>query len=134
MTGIGGLLSALFPKLFDVVDQAVEDKDLANQIKADLQKQLYANQASLTEALSGIVKAELNGRWYQRIWRPLLMLNFMFLINAYWFGWTPPNLSEARIEDLFDLVKIGVGGYIGGRSAEKVAGLVTPALSKRKGG
>jgi hypothetical protein len=60
----------------------------------------------------------------------MLMLWFAGLVGAYWFGWTPPNLPEARVADLFTLVQIGVGGYIGGRSVEKTARIIAPMLGR----
>ena len=48
------------------------------------------------------------------------MLVFVGLICAHWFGFTPDNLSEAEILELMDLVQIGLGGYVLGRSAESI--------------
>ena len=52
------------------------------------------------------------------------MLVFVCLIVARWLGWTADNMSEAEYLELYDLMKIGLGGYVVGRSAEKIA----PAL------
>lgn len=56
------------------------------------------------------------------------MLTFVALIVARWLGWSEPNLAEAL--KLWDIVEIGLGGYVIGRSAEKIL----PALvdSRRK--
>lgn len=68
-----------------------------------------------------VVQAEAKGEsWLQRNWRPLTMLWFGVLIGGYWFGHTPPNLSEESILSLFGLMKLGLGGYVIGRSAEKI--------------
>jgi hypothetical protein len=48
------------------------------------------------------------------------MLTFGALIVARWFGWAAPNLSEAEYIKLWDIVELGIGGYVIGRSAEKV--------------
>jgi uncharacterized membrane protein YeaQ/YmgE (transglycosylase-associated protein family) len=67
------------------------------------------------------VQAEAKGEsWLQRNWRPLTMVWFSFLVGAYWFGYTPENLSEEAVLSLFGLIKLGLGGYVIGRSAEKI--------------
>lgn len=48
------------------------------------------------------------------------MLVFVALIVACWLGWSAPNLSETEALKLWDIVEIGLGGYVIGRSAEKV--------------
>ena len=67
------------------------------------------------------VQAEASGEsWLQRNWRPLTMVWFSFLVGAYWFGYTPEKLSDAAVLSLFGLIKLGLGGYVIGRSAEKI--------------
>ena len=58
------------------------------------------------------------------------MLTFVALIVARWLGWSAPGLAEAEALKLWDIVEIGLGGYVIGRSAEKIL----PALvdSRRK--
>lgn len=71
------------------------------------------------------------GSFLQRNWRPGLMVFFAGLIGGYWFGFTPENLSEESIQDLFELVKLGIGGYVVGRSAEKIAQTIAPKMGKK---
>jgi hypothetical protein len=59
------------------------------------------------------------------------MLGFFGLLASYWLGYSPPNLSQETLGNLFDLLKIGIGGYVVGRSAEKVAPQVIEILKKR---
>jgi uncharacterized membrane protein YeaQ/YmgE (transglycosylase-associated protein family) len=67
------------------------------------------------------IQAEATGEsWLQRNWRPLTMIWFSILLGGYWFGYTPENLSEEAILSLFGLIKLGLGGYVLGRSAEKI--------------
>jgi hypothetical protein len=59
------------------------------------------------------------------------MLVFVALIVARWLGWSAPNLAEAEALKLWDIVEIGLGGYVIGRSAEELLpGIVE---SKRRG-
>lgn len=68
--------------------------------------------------------------WLAANWRPLTMLTFVGLIVARWFGWAAPNLSEAEYLKLWDIVQLGLGGYVVGRSAEKIVPVIAGALKK----
>lgn len=84
-------------------------------------------------AQSDIVKTEAaSNHWLAANWRPLLMLTFGGLIVARWFGWAAPGLSEAEYLKLWSIVEFGLGGYVVGRSVEKVAGPIADAITNRK--
>ena len=44
----------------------------------------------------------------------------MLVFVARWLGWSAPNLTQAEALKLWDIVEIGLGGYVIGRTAEKV--------------
>lgn len=97
-----------------------------NSLPPDLKAQILSKELDVEESLikarGEAVKAEIQGdEWLQKNWRPITMLVFVGLIGAYWFGWVGENLSESAVEQMFELVKIGLGGYVIGRSVEKVA-------------
>jgi hypothetical protein len=58
------------------------------------------------------------------------MLVFVGLITARWFGWAAPELSEAEYLKLWSIVEFGLGGYVVGRSVEKIAPTVAEALRR----
>jgi len=78
------------------------------------------------EAQASIILAEAKAGWLTRNWRPMLMIVFMIIIVNNFLIW--PYSTELGITAkaldfpvwMQDLLKIGVGGYIGGRSAEKI--------------
>ena len=83
-------------------------------------------------AQADIVKAEAaSEHWLVATWRPLLMLVFGGLIVARWFGWAAPNLSEAEYLKLWSIVEFGLGGYVVGRSVEKIAPSIADAIKGR---
>jgi len=83
-------------------------------------------------AQADIVKTEAaSTHWLAANWRPLTMLTFVALIVARWFGWAAPNLAEAEYIKLWSIVEFGLGGYVVGRSVEKIAGPLTDALVNR---
>ena len=116
-----GFLDKIIAPVAGIVGKFVKDKDLAQQLSAELNGQIIALTAQELESQKAIILAEAQGGWLQRNWRPLMMVFFAILVGAHWFGFTPENLSEDAISDLYDLVKIGSGGYVVGRSVEKVA-------------
>jgi len=83
-------------------------------------------------AQSDIVKTEAaSTHWLAANWRPLTMLTFTGLIVARWFGWAAPNLGDAEYMKLWDIVQLGLGGYVIGRSVEKVAGPIADAIKRK---
>ena len=116
---------------------------VANAIKTDPQAAIKIRQIEAQldqtrlEVRGQAVQAEAQGEsWLQRNWRPLTMVWFSFLVGAYWFGYTPEKLSDAAVLSLFGLIKLGLGGYVIGRSAEKItkevsgSGLLGKIISK----
>ena len=86
--------------------------------------------AELT-ARAEIVKAEASSEHYlAATWRPIVMLTFTGLIVARWFGWAAPGLSEPEVLKLWSIVEFGLGGYVVGRSAEKIVPTVAAAIRR----
>ena len=118
---IWNLIGTIGGKVLDIVDDVVEDKDEANKLKFQIQKQLMESKTTELEAQARIVLAEAQGSWLQRNWRPMLIVTFAGLVVAHWFGLTASNIPESVQNSLLNIVMVGVGGYVAGRSAEKVA-------------
>ena len=118
---IWNLIGTIGGKVLDIVDDVGEDKDAANTLKFQIQKQLIETKSTELEAQAKIVLAEARGSWLQHNLRPLLMVTFTGLVVAHWFGFTAPDIPESVQNSLLNIVMIGGGGYVMGRSAEKVA-------------
>jgi hypothetical protein len=89
---IWDLIGTLGGKVLDIVDDVVEDKDAANKLKFQIQKQLLESKGTELEAQAKIVLAEAQGSWLQRNWHPMLMVTFAGLVVAHWFGLTASNI------------------------------------------
>ena len=63
-----------------------------------------------------MIEAEARGGWLSNSWRPISMLVLLALIVGDSFGVLAFRLSE----DAWTLFQIGMGGYVVGRSAEKI--------------
>ena len=109
---IWNLIGTIGGKVLDIVDDFVEDKDEANWLKFQIQRQLIETKSSELEAQAKIVLAEAQGSWLQRNWRPLLMVIFAGLVVAHWFGFTASNIPESVQNSLLNIVMVGVGGYV----------------------
>jgi len=82
-------------------------------------------------AQAGIVNTEAaSSHWLAANWRPITMLTFVALIVARWFGWAAPNLADAEYLKLWDIVQLGLGGYVVGRSVEKVVPAIADAMKR----
>ena len=107
--------------------------DPAQRDQARLAMLEMAQKGELAEftARAEIVKTEAaSSHWLAANWRPLTMLTFAGLIVARWFGWAAPNLSEAEYLKLWSIVEFGLGGYVVGRSVEKIAPSVAEAIKR----
>lgn len=118
-------------ELIDNLHTSDDEKAKAKNALAGMQNQLAFKaleyERALTEAQANVITAEANGQsWLQRSWRPITMLTFLVLIVCDSFGLLEFRLSEQA----WELLKIGLGGYVIGRSAEKVAPAVVTALRK----
>lgn len=127
LTGIGSIAD-LAKRLTDVFlpDRAQEAKDAA----AFKVQQLIADSDAF-KAQAGIVQQEVaSSNWLASSWRPITMLIFVGLIVARWFGWSAPNLAPDEYIKLWDIVQLGLGGYVIGRSVEKIAPSIAGALKR----
>lgn len=101
------------------------------ELQQALQAAVLERTSEIEKAAAEVVKTEAQGQsWFQRTWRPITMLTFVALIVARWLGWSSPNLAEVEALKLWDIVEIGLGGYVIGRSAEKVLPAVVESLKK----
>jgi hypothetical protein len=130
-------VSAAFDVGGKIIDRLWPDPAQRDQAKLKLmelqQSGALAQLAAQTELSKGaaeIVKTEAAGGFLASSWRPITMLIFVCLIVARWFGFAAPNLQEAEYLKLWDIVELGLGGYVIGRSVEKVVPSLAEALKK----
>lgn len=118
---IAAILPAVMGLIGKAVDKAVPDKGQAADLKAKITLAAMEQDNSELESATKAILAEATGEsWLQRNWRPMLMLWFAGLVGAHWLGFTPPGLSQDTIDHLLSIVQIGIGGYVLGRSGEKM--------------
>jgi hypothetical protein len=105
-----------------LLDKLYQDKDEREKAKlALLQLEQQGGLQELERKLQPLI-SELSGNWLQRSWRPILMLSFTYIIVHNYIIVPIFSIPAADIPpDMWQLLKLGVGGYVLGRSGEKIA-------------
>ena len=139
---MGPILTALLPGIADMggklIDRLFPNPEAAAAAKLELFKMQQtgelarlASDTDIVKAGAAIVQEEAKSTsWLTRSWRPITMLTFTALIVARWLGFAAPNLSEAEYLALWRIVELGLGGYVVGRSAEKIVPAVAEVFKK----
>lgn len=121
------IIGSVIEKGLGIVDKLVKDKDLAQQLKAELTQAAMEFDKTELEAQAKIVLGEIQGEsWLQRNWRPLLMLTIIgivannYVLVPYLALFTTKVVVLDLPGGLWALLNVGVGGYVIGRSGEKI--------------
>ena len=114
-----GEIGKVIDNLFTTDEERLEAKNKIFQV-------IQEKELELQKMQTDIIIAEAKGNWLQRSWRPILMLAFGFIVIYVKFlaplcGFTIPPLEN----EFWNLLQLGIGGYVVGRSAEKIAKSVT---------
>ena len=121
--GVLAILSAVTPLL----SKLIPDPAQRAEAEANLLKLHQAGELKELESATSIIVAEAKSdHWIVAAWRPITMLTFTAIVaNNYivypylsLFWDAAPVLSLPP--EMWGLMKIGLGGYVVGRSAEKV--------------
>jgi len=114
-----------------LIDKIIPDKEAADKAKLELFKLDQEGKLTELKAQAQIINTEASSQhWLAANWRPITMLIFVGLIVARWFGWAAPNLAEEEYIKLWSIVELGLGGYVIGRSVEKIVPTIAGALKK----
>jgi hypothetical protein len=125
---LGGLVKPVFGLIDNLTGgNDIEKQKLSNavtELQSKMGLKLIELESQLIEARSSIIRAEAEGKSVlQRIWRPVIMLTFagviVYTVVAPAFGAPPVDMSGVP-EKMWNLLIIGIGGYIGGRTLEKI--------------
>jgi len=127
-------VSGIFKPATELIDELHTSEEEKLQLRnslVKLQNEVTLNQLNLegqlVDARSKVAVVELTGAsWLQRNWRPITMLIFVGLIVLDTLNWLPgPNKLSPQF---MSLVKIGLGGYVIGRSFEKAGPAIARSL------
>lgn len=131
-----GLIGKIFKPAMDMIDNVhtSEEEKLIQKAKLlDLQvgfmEQGLEYELAQLEAKARIIEAEAKSdHWLVAAWRPITMLTFLVLVVCDQFGLLAFRLNG----EAWTLLQIGLGGYVVGRSVEKVVPAMTQAMKKKE--
>ena len=120
---IGGIFEGVLKGLdglFTSDEERLQVKTQIMVVQAQVMAEVLGYEKAIMQAQSDVIQAEAKGdSWIQRSWRPITMLTFVALVVARWLGFTVDVTPEIEVQ-LMHIIQIGLGGYIVGRSGEKI--------------
>jgi uncharacterized membrane protein (DUF106 family) len=121
------ILNLLAPILGDVLKKVIPDSDKKDEIEREIRLALLDHTDSLEKVRGEIVLAEAkSGNWLTSAWRPLLMMVVVVIIAFNYLVFPVLGMMTGEVHTIFlpdqlwNLLTIGVGGYVVGRSGEKM--------------
>lgn len=100
------------------------------ELRAEVDRAVLDTFKEVSKSQASVIEAEMRGEnWMQRNWRPIVAISFAFIIFFYgiitpvlvsWFDVPPVRVGDDLLKWIMDVVVICLGGYIGGRTIEKV--------------
>ncbi len=132
------LLGAGLGKAVDnVLGRFFEDKDQAAKAAQELRMAMLEHEQTAQEVARDVVVAEAKSEhWITSAWRPLVMIMFAvmignnYIIAPYLDAIFGTSVMFDMPDQAWNLLSVGLGGYVVGRSAEKTM----REYNKKKGG
>ena len=125
MIGVTDLIAGIFKPAAELVDnlhtsedERLKHKERLLDVQAAAMQKVFDYEKETLQAQAKIVNSEaVSEHWLTATWRPITMLTFLALAVGDSMG-----LLQAPLRDeAWSLLQIGLGGYVVGRSAEKLA-------------
>ena len=101
----------------DIVNRLTLPGREKKQLETDILRLLIAVEEKTITEQAAAIREEARGNWLQRSWRPIVMLVFTVIVLAGTFLNLPILSDTSRF---WDLLEIGLGGYIIGRGSEQL--------------
>ena len=127
MNPVTSFLKGLISPVTDLIGKAIPDKDLAARLQTQVTLAIMGADTQALDDQTAVITAEAKGEsWLQRNWRPLIMMEFGLIIFFNYIGFPILRMFHLSVpdlptpQDLWDLMKLGLGGYVVGRSGEKI--------------
>src|SRR6056297_2752948 len=115
----------------NVLGRFFEDKDKAAKAAQELRIAMLEHEQTANQLARDVVVAEAKSdHWVTSAWRPIVMLMFAvmignnYIIAPYLDAIFGTSVMFDMPEQAWSLLSVGLGGYVLGRSGEKIAGEV----------
>lgn len=129
LKGLAGPIINLIDELHTSGEEKAAAKAKVLEIQASMMAQAMDAETKFAELQSRIIIAEAQGNsWLQRNWRPLLMTTFTAILfnNYVLVPYVGAFTTAVKVLEFpagfWGLLTVGVGGYIAGRTFEKIRG------------
>jgi hypothetical protein len=128
---IGGGVKETISSIGNVIDNITTSDEERAKATKEITEVITNFAQDITSSSAEVLKTEMSGNWLQRSWRPLVMLVFAFIVCYQYFLSPVFGLRSIALPDQFwGLLEVGMGGYVIGRSVEKIAESVSSNLDK----
>ncbi len=140
-----GLVKALAGPVGTIAEKYFDNKEQKEAFKSAVELEILKNGKALEDAASSIILAEAQSEsWITSSWRPILMMVFVSIVAIqllivpyllaplFWVFGLPSIVTPSVPQEVWTLIQIGIGGYVGGRSIEKATKSVATTLQKRR--
>ena len=114
------------PILGELLDKLIPDADAKQKAKANLQELALSQEGDKLQGRFAVITAEAQSdHWVVASWRPITMLTFVaivannYILAPYIQLFFSVNVTLELPPHLWELLKIGLGGYVVGRTVEK---------------
>lgn len=121
-------ITGLFDPVDKILDHFIEDPDKKREAKLAIEAQKATAMQSVMDFVTTqvreqaeTIREEIKSGGLAAVWRPITALAFVFIIVYNYFISKVFNLPTAEIPvDLWDVIKIMIGGYVVSRGGEKI--------------
>lgn len=121
------LSGGIIRDLGKIVDDVVTTDEERQILKSKLQSMILDHALTSDKLRAAIIEEEARGNFLQRSWRPIIMLAFAFIVIFQKVLYPVIRLFNSDLPELppfempfWELLTIGIGGYLVTRSAEKI--------------
>ena len=131
---LSGGISEAVNSVGSVIDNLTTSDEERAKAKKEITEVISTLSTNIAESQKEVLVTEMQGNWLQKSWRPILMLAFGFIICYRYFLGPTFHLPVADLPvNFWNLLEVGLGGYVIGRSAEKIVTSVTDNMDKLPG-
>jgi len=127
---LGDVVKPIAGLIDDLTTTDEEKKTLHNEltrVENSFAARVLEYETKMAQMKVDIITAEAKGSsWLQRCWRPITMLTFLVLVVLHYSGVLVYEIGP----EMWSLLKIGIGGYIASRGAEKIIPSIVTKFKK----
>lgn len=116
-----GLINDLLEQVEKVITGVEATHLEKKKLKSEVNKLIFYYLEKVNDNQTSVILSEAKGNWLQKSWRPIVMLTFTLIIVIGMFA--PLEILE-KDSPFWSLLELGLGGYVIGRSAEKITNKV----------